>query len=334
LRKNVKAIVLIVIGVMLASAAPVWKWSIAPEFLKIPDDISVTSIYEGTLKMYADPEKLEFYPEGQAVELPVTITRIDTSDPDKSDSEAAVIREQLEALDREGNIVVEWDKYFALDRKDAHNLAGHNSDRDRDGWYVMLPVNAEKTIYAMWDDDTESTADAGFIKEDTRDGDEYKNVDVYVYKAEGGPDVMVEPPLGLPTRLSGKVIKEVLGDPTLPLADDAELPIEYYKSGVTSLVVEPRTGSIVDLPDYQESYFVNASLPGQPPDMIPIAVLDYKQTPETVADLVDESASYFGLIDLVTIWLPLILLVVGLMIIIVGILLAIRKSRASNGFEA
>jgi len=324
LKRSKASIIVIVIGVIIAVLAPVWKWAIAPAFMKIPDDIEITSVYKGTIKMYADPEKMEFYPEGQQVDVPVAITRRDFSVPEKSDSEAAVIREQLEVVDADGNVFFEWDRYYALNRKNARNLPGHNSDTDRDGWYVMVPMGAEKITYQMWDDDTELTADAKFVKEETRDGNDFKDVAVYVYKAEGDVDRMVEPPMGLPKQLSGKAIKEVLGDPTLTLADDTMLPIEYYKTGSTSIVVEPRTGSMVELPDYHEEYFVNASLPGQPPEMIPIAVLDYKQTAESVAEAVDASAKYFGLLDLVTMWLPLMLLVVGLMLIIVGVLLGVR----------
>ncbi len=330
MKRSRAGIIVIVIGVILAIAAPVWKWAIAPMIIRIPDDLSVESTYEGTLKLYADAENMEFYPEGQEVTLPVTITRKDDSVPEKSDSEAAVIREQLAMVGPDNEVLLSWDKYFALDRKNALNLPGHNSDRDRDGYYVMLPMGAEQITYEMWDDDTELPADAVFINEEARDGNDFKDVTVYVYEVEGALEPMVEPPLGLPGQLSGKEIKSILNDPSINLADDTMLPIEYLKQGNVTVVVEPRTGAIVDLPIYHEEYYVNAGLPGQPANNILMGVLDYKQTSESVAFLIDDSAKYFALLDLVTMWLPLMLFVVGLMMIIVGVLLMVRKQRSST----
>ncbi len=330
MKRSRVGIIVIVIGVILAIAAPVWKWAIAPIFIRIPDDLIMESVYKGTLKLYADAESMEFYPEGQEVTLPITITRTDVSVPDKSDSEAAVIWEQVEFIGPDNEVLISWDKYFALDRMTALNLPGHNSDRDREGYYVMLPMGAKQVTYEMWDEDTELTGDAVFIKEETRDGNDFKDVTVYVYEAEGDLEPMVEPPLGLPGQLSGREIKEILNDPTINLADDTMLPIEYLKQARVTIVVEPRTGAIVDLPTYHEEYYVNAGLPGQPANNILIGVLDYKQTPENVAFVIDDSAKYFALLDLVTMWLPLMLLVVGLMMIILGVLLMVRKQRSST----
>lgn len=330
MKRSRAGIIVIVIGLVLAVAAPVWKWAIAPMFIRIPDDLSIESVYKGTLKLYADADNMEFYPEGQEVTLPVTVTRKDVSVPTKSDSEAAVVREQVEAVGPDGEVLISWDKYFALDRKTALNLPGHNSDRDREGYYVMLPMGAEQVTYEMWDDDTELTGDAVFSSEETRDGNDFKDITVYVYEADGDLEPMVEPPLGLPGQLSGKEIKEILGDPTINLADDTMLPIEYLKQARVTIVAEPRTGAVVDLPAYHEEYYVNAGLPGYPPNNILMGVLDYKQTPESVAFVIDESARYFALLDLVTMWLPLMLLVVGLITIILGVLLGVRKQRSTT----
>ena len=327
-------IIVIAIGVILAIAAPVWKWAIAPMFIEIPNDLSIESVYEGTLKLYADADNMEFYPEGQEVTLPVTITRKDSSVPEKSDSEAAVIREVVEVVGPDKEVLISWDKYFALDRKTALNLPGHNSDRDREGYYVMLPMGAEQVTYEMWDDDTELTGDAVFISEETRDGNDFKDVTVYVYEAKGNLEPMLEPPLGLPEQLSGKEIKVILNDPSINLADDTMLPIEYLKQASVTIVAEPRTGAIVDLPAYHEKYYVNAGLPGKPANNIIMGELDYKQTSESVALVIDESAKYFALLDLVTMWLPLMLLVVGLIMIILGVLLRVRKQSADIGIES
>ncbi len=53
-------------------------------------------------------------------------------------------------------------------------------------------------------------------------------------------------------------------------------------------------------------------------------VADLK-TADNVSDLIDEVSQYYGMLDLVEIWIPVILLVVGLIILVIGVALFARK---------
>ncbi|MBK5091950.1 MAG: DUF3068 domain-containing protein [Actinobacteria bacterium] len=319
MKRSGATIATVVVGLILIVLAPVWRWVVAPQFMKVPDNIDIASIYKGSLTLYVDPQNMTIYPKGKEVSIPLAITRRNTSKPGKSDSTAAVIKERLEARDPAGNTMIEWTRYYALDRKNSQNVAGHNSDTDRQGYYIMLPMGAKKTTYQMWDEDLKNTGGAKFFKVDTRQGEKHKDVKVFVFKVTGTAEPMVKPPIGLPATLPGKTIKVILDDPNIALPDETMFPIEYLKKTEATLVAEPRTGALVDIPMYREEYYANAALPGQNPNLLLLAVLDYKQTAASVSKVVDDSAGYFGLLDLVTVWLPVIFLVVGLILLLIGI---------------
>lgn len=326
MKRSKTGIVLMIVGLVFVALAPIWKWAIAPQFVKIPNGTDITSQYKGTLTLYADPEALVLYPEGQSKTIDLVITRRDVGNTPKSDSGVAVMEETMSAKNTQtGEVVVSWDKFYALNRKTSENVSGHNSDVNRTGYYIMLPMGVDKKkVYQMWDDDVAVTGDAKFVKEETLDGTKHKGVKVYVFQATSTKkDKMVAPPLGLPEQLNGATIKKVLNNPNLTIPDDAVLPIDYYKTTDATIVVEPRTGVIVELPAYHEEYFVNAALPGQPENMVKLADLTYKQA--NTAVVIDDTAKYFGLLDLATMWLPLIFLALGLILLLFGASLVWRK---------
>jgi hypothetical protein len=319
LKRSGAIITAVVIGVILIVFAPVWRWVIAPQFTKVPNNIDITSIYKGSLTLYVNPQKFTLYPKGKQVIVPLTITRRDTSQPGKSDSTAAAIKEQLVAKGPAAKTFIRWTRYYAVDRKSSENIAGHNSDMSRQGYYIMLPMGTKKTPYQLWDDDLQKTGEAKFVRVETRQGNKHKQVKVFVFKVTGTPETMIKPPMGLSATLPGKTIKAILGNPNIALPDNTMFPIEYMKKTDASLVAEPRTGAIVDIPMYHEEYYANAALPGEKANLLPLAVLDYGQTSASVRAVVDYSAKYFGLLDLVTMWLPIIFLVVGLIVLLIGI---------------
>lgn len=325
MKRSKAGIALIIIGLALAILAPVWRWGIGPMFIRIPDDINLKSIYEGTLKLFVDPKSLQLLPPGTEVTIPLTITRTDESVPRKSTGGVAVLNEKVLAKGPGGESYLQSDKYYAMDRKTSENVPKQNSDQDRTGYFLMLPMSAKKITYKMWDDDTRTTPDARFVKEMTVDGNNYKGVKVYVYKASG-TDKMVVPPLGLPEKISGKDIKTILNNPNMLLSDTELYPIDFVKKGTATIVAEPRTGAIVDLPAYHEEYFVDASAMGV--GNIKLATLDYAQTKENVRTVIDDNAKYFSSLDLVTLWIPLMLVVLGLIVLIPGVLLSARKKTA------
>jgi hypothetical protein len=327
-KRSKAGLVLLIIGLVFLILTPIWKWGIGPSLVKIPDNVNTPSVYEGILTLHVDPTTLSLLPPEMAVKIPLTITRVDKSDKAKYTGSVAVIEETMDAKGPGGKSFLTYDKFFAMDRHTSKNVSGNGSDADRTGYYVLLPFGTQKKAYPMWDDDTGKTGDIEFVKEETRDG--FKNKDVPVYIFEGsGTDTTVKPPLGLPDKLAGAQIKALVagmpGVGPLNLVDTQEYPITYLKSTEATAAVEPRTGTFNDV-EVKEEYTVDTSSLGIP--NIKLATLEYDQTPENVAWNIDFNAKNFGLLDLAHLWVPLILLVLGIALFVPGLILFLRKPAA------
>ncbi|MFH1148975.1 MAG: porin PorA family protein [Actinomycetota bacterium] len=328
MKRSKGGLVLMIIGLIFLILTPVWKWAIAPMLVKLPDNINSPSVYEGTLTLFVDPNTLSLLPADMAVKIPLTITRVDTSDKAKYTSSIGVVEETVDAKGPAGKSFLTGDKFFAMDRRTNENVAGHGSNVDRTGYSVLLPFGTEKKSYPYWDDDVGKTSDINYVKEETRDGFKSKDVKVFIFEGSG-TDPMVEPPFGLPDKLAGSQIKALVagmpGVPPLNLNDTEEYPITFLKGAEAVIAIEPRTGTINDV-DLKETYSVDTSTLGIP--NIKLATLNYKQTPESVAWNIDNNAKNFGLLDLAQLWIPLILLILGIVLFVPGLILFLRPPRA------
>jgi hypothetical protein len=328
LRLSRASIIVIVIGALLVIMAPVWKWAIGPQFVRLPTDLDTSFSYDGTLKVYANPQTMTLLPAGQEQVTKLRITGTEKAVPSKSSSGIVVFHEKVVIKDAATGQVLAlgWEKTYALDRKTSQNVAGHSSDIARENLTVTFPIGTEKRSYLLWDDDTRNSGEAKFVKEQTLDGVDHKGVKVYVYQLSVGPDEMRNPPAGgLPSSMSGSQVKKILNNPNLPIPDDMKIPIAYFKKTSDTIVVEPRTGVKVGGKVHME-YSVNTAISG-PLSYKTIAVIDYGQTSRSVQTAIDGSAKYFGLMDLDTTWMPLFSLIIGLILVVVGLFIGRRPKQ-------
>lgn len=325
MKRSKAGLVLIIIGVVLAVLAPVWKWGLAPALVKLPDNIDATSVYEGVLTLNVDPTSLAPLPPDMAVKVPLTIVRKDTSVPDKSTGSVAVIKETAVAKGPGGKDFLTYTKYYALDRKTAKNVSSNEANiKNRTGYSLTLGFFPTTATKKFWDDDTMSAGDAKYVKTVKMDGFKSKDVSLMVWHA-AGEGVAVNPPLGLPAKVSGADVKKILNNPALPLVDTEMYPITYLKGSDATFMTDSKTGQIVNL-DMTETYSVDASALGM--GKIKLAVLHYVQTPENVKTSIDEATENYGLLNTVEYWIPIALLVIGVIILIIGLLLFLRKKEA------
>jgi hypothetical protein len=328
------ALVILIIGLVILILAPIWKWGLAPSLVKIPDTIDVTSVYDGTLTLSVDPTSLSMLPPELAVKIPLAITRRDLSQPSKSTSSVAVLKETAKAIGPGGKTFIDTTMYYALDRKTSLNVADHGADANRTGLYPLLPIGAKKQTYKFWSDDVGRTGDTKFVKTTKVSGLTTPPTECFVYEA-GGPAVpTINPPLGLPKTISGVQIKSLAsGIPGLDpaslaaISDTAKYPITYTKQTAVTLIGEPRTGSIVAVPSNTDTYYVDASALGL--GQIKLASIHYAQTAENIAKVMDETAENFGLLNMVGLYIPLLLLILGVVLTAIGGIWFARKKPAA-----
>lgn len=327
MKRSKAGLVLIIIGVVFVALAPIWKWGLGPQLLKIPDTIDTVSYYEGVLTLNIDPNSLQPLPPDMAVKVPLAITRTDVSAPEKSSGSVAVIKETQLAKGPGGKSFVDVTKYFALDRKTAKNVTSDEADvKNRTGYTILLGFHVDKDgTYPIWDDDTRTTGDLEFIEETTLNGYTSKDVPAIVWRGSGKEKAVV-PPLGLPEKVSGAQVKALLANPALPYNDTEMYPITYLKSTDATVITGIKVGQFLKIPDYKEEYFVDATDAGL--GEIKLATLQYHQTPASVKKSTDEGTEAYILVDAVGMYIPLGLLIIGLVILGIGLILYLRKKPA------
>ncbi|MFH1150155.1 MAG: porin PorA family protein [Actinomycetota bacterium] len=325
-RKRSRAgVVLLVAGLVLLVAAPVWRFAIAPLFIRLPEDLENRSTYEGHFKVFADPQTSRFYPEGQEVTTRIRISNEDLPVPGKCDSEVLVLSERVEITDMDTGKVLEGlrgETTHVLDRRTCENVPGVIEGIDRTGYSVTFPLGAGKRGYPIWDDDLDRSVSCEFVRADTFDGIEHKDLPVYVYHLGGKMEKMAHPPPGLPESVSGKQVKELAGR-DLPISDQAEIALEYYKKNDVTFYVEPETGSIVYVPKNHYEYHVK-NAPGATPEYLKLAEVEYGRTLEAAREGADKTVKYVRLIDLDKRGIPLGFLLLGAVLSMTGLVLVLR----------
>lgn len=327
MKKSKAGLVLIIIGVVFIALVPIWKWGLGPQLLKIPDTIDTISYYEGVLTLNIDPNSLQPLPPEMAVKVPLSITRTDVSAPERSSGSVAVIKETAVAKGPGGKNFTEYTKYYALDRKTGENVTSDEADvKNRTGYSILLGFYVDKDgTYPVWDDDTRSSGDLKFVEEKTLNGYTSKDVPAIVWNGSGKEKAVV-PPLGLPEKVSGAQIKALLENPALPYNDTEMYPISYLKSTDATVITGKKVGQFLSVPDYKEEYFVDATDAGL--GEIKLATLQYHQTAASVKKSTDEGTDAYMLLDAVSTYIPLGLLIIGLIILGIGLALYLRKKEA------
>lgn len=327
MKKSKAGLVLIIIGVVFIALAPIWKWGLGPMLVKLPDNIDSKSTYEGVLTLNVDPNSLQLLPPEIAVKVPLTINRTDVSAPERSSGGVAVVKETAVAKGPGGKDFLTSTKYYALDRKTGKNVTSDEADvKNRTDYSILFGFNVEKKPYLIWDDDTRKSGAADFVEVKNMDGFKFKNIELYAFGAKDeAPNVI--PPLGLPEKISGSQIKTLLSNPALPFNDTEMYKVDYIKAVEATVMVDQRAGVVVNLPSFQETYYVDASAMGM--GKIKLGSLKYHQTASSVKESIDTAADAYKLLDIVEKYIPLVLLVIGLIILIIGLILFLRKKPAA-----
>lgn len=332
MRKSRAGLALVVTGCILLLLAPAWRLGIAPLFLRLPDDLEVIGAYTGKMTLFAERETSKFYPPGQEVTTPIRIDSMDTSVPSLSNRRVLVMKERVLVSDAATGEALEGlrpETMYVLDRRTCRNIPGIIEGIERRGYTVKLPMGARKKVYAMWDDDLEASIPCRFVKEARLDGGRVKGLKVYVYRVGGSIEKMAKPPPGLPESITGKAAKAATGNPGLPIADDREIKLEYFKRTDATLFVEPTVGTTLYVPRHRYQYFMK-NPPGRSPTYQKLAEVEYAKDRASTIEDIDSSTKYIRLINLDKKGVPFFFLLMGLALLGTGLLLNRRAAKLNR----
>ena len=212
-----------------------------------------------------------------------------------------------------GEVISAYSTSLALDRKTgaAADWSGQWLDTgtresvDYSGHIYKFPFGTEKKTYEIFDRDILTTQPATFVKTEEIEGLETYQ---FVQEIRNGTQTMAPETLQL---LAGQL---------LPGATSAE--VRY--SNTRTVWVEPVTGQFIKVQEDQ-----NKTLVGNNGQEVTLLDALFTYTDDTIAKSADSAEANRSKLQLVKVWGPLGLLVVGLLLVAIGFVLATRSPRTA-----
>jgi hypothetical protein len=300
---------LVGLGVFLLALAVLLPTVVVPRLEKVPLDTYQVSRATGTTS-YLNPTTLDFVDQDEA-----TVTRIVRGDVEASGEDVAIFdqTQTLETgqMDEPLDVVAER---VVFDRSTGEGTGGRG-DRPshEDAYAIKLPFNVQRRDYEFHEPAAGEAFPVSFQRETKVNG-----LTVYEFRGE------------IPETVTGEqgVPGSLLGAPDV----SSVFAEEVYSNAGRTLLVEPRTGSIVSTTSAPRRTFRPSSIDaGKGAEETTIFEAELSASEETVAQLVADAKDAKNGLDLVGRTLPLLLGVLGALSLLAGILLLLRRSR--DGYD-
>ena len=207
------------------------------------------------------------------------------------------------ALDRKSAAAVPWEGQWL-------DTGSERQSVDYSGQIYKFPFGTEKKTYQIFDRDILATLPANFVKTE-----EINGLETYQFTQEIRGGRQEVPDDRMQALLSALVPGATAG--------------EIVYNNTRSVWVEPTTGQYIKVQETQQKSLVGNN--GQSVEILD-AVFTY--TDETIARSADTAGSNRQLLQIVTMWAPIALVVVGLILVVVGLMLITRRSRGRHAGSA
>jgi len=341
-------LVLVVVGLVLMTI-------VVPGMKRFPADVDTTRLYAGTMPVLLDRDSLGFLND-----VPVELIRHFKTEQTDGDLALVLEEQTMTAGDKTvGHLV----KRYAINRETMESApnppaAWQSLDgfAPREGLVMGWPIGTEKKDYVGWSDDYQATVPMKFEGEVTH---ERSGLKTYLFTSSGDPRPIVPSyvaALGLPTELTQEQLATLIqGLDITPAIAQAlpqviklanwpdPVPLVYDYSYNAEYWIEPTTGVLIDThkvetrrAGFSEELMTGlverlSRLPGFDPaklsELLPVTVykLDYTATTQSVQDAKADAEDAKQTIDLFGTTLPLVLIVGGALLALVGLVLALRR---------
>jgi Porin PorA len=207
------------------------------------------------------------------------------------------------ALDRKTAAAVPWEGQWL-------DTGNERQSVDYSGQIYKFPFGTQKKTYQIFDRDILATQPANFVKTE-----EINGLETYQFTQEIRGGRQEVPDDRLQALLSALVPGATAG--------------EIVYNNTRSVWVEPTTGQYIKVQETQQKSLVGNN--GQSTEILN-AVFTY--TDDTIARSADTAGSNRQLLQIVTIWGPIALVVVGLILVVVGLMLITGRSRGRHAGPA
>lgn len=340
--------VALVLGLVLVAAGLLLMFVIVPGMKQFPDDVDTTRNYEGTMPVLLNPQTFEFMKD-----LDVDLVRHFKTE--ETDGGVALVLEE-QTLSTQGQPLQQLVKHYAIDRKTMEvsdeypeEWATTEGFWAREGLVLGWPIDSEQKDYTGWSDDYRATVTLKYDGEVTHDR---SGMETYYFTASSEPR-LIDPEavtaMGLPAALpkdqligliAGTDMPDLIKNalPNMLEAVEGDVPLQYYYGYTAEYWIEPTSGVLIDTHKVEtrtvglaEELLANsplAALPEEQRAALRIAVfdLDYMATDQSVEDAKKDAQDAIDTIGLYGTTLPLVGIIAGLALAVLGAFLVTRKT--------
>ncbi len=316
MRSRVTGAVLCGLGVLALVFAAGLAFFVGPRVERLPYDLERTqSVAEAPNATFLQISNGEVAVNRADLRSTITVqpdTRATADLEGDLDGEAAVwlVGQQVIRTDT-NDLISAYSTSLALDRKTAEALpwegqwldtGNERQSVDYSGQIYKFPFGTQKKTYQIFDRDILATQPANFVKTE-----EINGLETYQFTQEIRGGRQQVPADRLAALLSALVPGSTTG--------------EIVYNNTRSVWVEPTTGQYIKVQETQQKTLVGNN--GQSAEVLN-AVFTY--TDDTIARSADTAASNRQLLQIVTMWGPIALVVVGLILLVVGLMLIARRT--------
>jgi hypothetical protein len=316
--------IFVALGVLLIVLAALLRFVLVPWLSKLPGDLDVKPVYEGTGTML-NAQALQSGDLANVIAsgVPITIDRhIYVS---STDGDTAVAHDDV-TLEAAGQAVPSNHTY-AIDRKTMDAASGSIPEgvEPHSGMTIALPLHPDSSAsYRYYDSATKTTVPMRYVDSGTVAGREVLN---YTVEAQGtlvDPAIAGTLPAALPKALVGSLapvlpadVQQRLGGALGQLAD----PVPFTYTAVTriDLAADRTVGTPIDAKLNQE-IIANVEVDGRLVPVMPVLSIDTALTDASIQDAAASAAKTSTQLNLISVVTPLVLLAFGVVALAVGLL--------------
>jgi hypothetical protein len=327
-----------VVGVLSLVAAALMAWWITPSYVaRIPAGKDISRNYQGTFQTLLDPQALASGNLLQAIKQNVPMTVAQDVKAQSTSGNTALMSDSRTT--QAAGATVEQTKWqYAVDRQSLEAVSSHPSSWNvipAKGLTVSFPFGAQKKNYTGWVPETQTTITLNYLRSEQKQG-----ITTYVYEGKVPPTKLADPQIlaALPKQLPASLLKLLASAGNLPAAQaaqlqqilpqlPAEVPMAYLFQDDSTFWVDPDTGLVIDVHRNQQRVAAIALPNGTTVPLIPAVAVTYQDTAASSQSAADDARHGRTVIKWLGVYLPIILLVLGVVLLAVAALLGLRRGR-------
>ncbi|MET9268926.1 porin PorA family protein [Kribbella sp. NPDC003557] len=321
--------ILIGFGVLLLVLAALLRFVVAPAATKLPSDTDTTTTYSGKGSVL-NVAALQSGDVANALarDIPVTLDRhVYVSD---SDGDTAIVHD--DGTLKAGSASSQNNHTYAVDRTTMTETAPINGVQveQHQGLTVTMPVDPQPTtdIYTYWDSVTRQAVPVTYIGTEDRAGRETYHYRATASGALADSALQQQLPASLPRTLAPRLLALLPTQTQQQLAPlvaalPPQVPLAYTATSTYDVWADAKLGAPLDT-KINRSVVANVILGNTVLPLLPVLAVDVTEDQASVADAASRADDAALKLDWIELWGPIVLLVLGLALIVVGLLVGRR----------